>query len=433
MDTRTPSHPSSQEPTTLRAVGRWQLIGLSVNDVIGSGIYLLPAAAAALLGPASLWAVLLAGVAVSLLVLCYAQAASYFDRPGGGYLYAREAFGPFIGFEVGWMLLLTRIAAAAALANGLAEAVTHFWPAADSGWARIAIVTGSLGLLVAINVAGVRAAANAGVLLAIGKLLPLLLFVAIGAFHVDAALASPANAPPDLRTLGEAALLLLFAYAGFENLPAAAGEYRCPRRDVPFALLVMIATVTAVYATVQWVALGTLPGLAASTTPLAEAATRFSGPALAVLMTVGAAISIFGTSSNTVMMAPRYLLALAQDGYGPRALAAIHPRFRTPAVAVIAIGAVSLALALSGSFVQLALLSAVSRLCAYIGTAGAVLVLRRQHGDREDALHLPGGPLIPVAALLLSVALLASASAANLVAAAVALAIGAVIFRFRRR
>jgi amino acid transporter len=166
---------------------------------------------------------------------------------------------------------------------------------------------------------------------------------------------------------------------------------------------------------------------------LAEAATRFSGPALAVLMTVGAAISIFGTSSNTVMMAPRYLLALAQDGYGPRALAAIHPRFRTPAVAVIAIGAVSLALALSGSFVQLALLSAVSRLCAYIGTAGAVLVLRRQHGDREDALHLPGGPLIPVAALLLSVALLASASVANLIAAAVALAIGAVIFRFRRR
>ncbi len=431
MDPRTPL-PSSQEPATLRAVSRWQIVGLSINDVIGSGIYLLPAAAAALLGPASLWAVLLAGVAVSLLVLCYAQAASYFDSPGGGYLYAREAFGSFIGFEVGWMLVLTRIAAAAALANGLAEAVTHFWPAADAGWTRIAIVAGSLGLLVAINVAGVRAAANAGVLLAIGKLLPLLLFVAIGAFHVDAALASPAHAPLDARTLGEAALLLLFAYAGFENLPAAAGEYRCPRRDVPFALLVMIATVTAVYASVQWVALGTLPGLASSSTPLAEAAARFGGPALAVLMTVGAAISIFGTSSNTVMMAPRYLLALAQDGYGPRGLAAIHPRLRTPAVAIVAIGAVSLALALSGSFVQLALLSAVSRLCAYLGTAGAVLVLRRRHGHREGALQLPGGPLIPLAAVLLSVGLLASASTANLIAAAIALAVGAVIHRFRR-
>jgi APA family basic amino acid/polyamine antiporter len=311
--------------------------------------------------------------------------------------------------------------------------VTHFWPAADTGWPRIAIVAGSLGLLSAINVVGVRAAAHTGVLLAVGKLLPLALFVAIGAFHVDASLASPAGAPMSMRTLGEAALLLLFAYAGFENLPAAAGEYRNPRRDVPFALLTMIATVTLIYVSVQWVALGTLPGLAQSTTPLAEAAARFSGEALALLMTVGAAISILGTSSNTVMMAPRYLLALAEDGYGPRALARIHPRLRTPVVAIVVIGAISLALALSGTFVQLALLSVVSRLCTYVGTAASVLVLRHRHGDREGALRLPGGPAIPVAAIVLSLGLLASASAANLAAAGVALVLGAVIHRFRRR
>lgn len=413
-------------------MSRWQIVGLSINDVVGSGIYLLPAAAAALLGPASLWAVLLAGLAVSLLVLCYAQAASYFDAPGGGYLYAREAFGPFIGFEVGWMLLLTRVATAAALANGLAEAVTHFWPAADAGWARVSIVSGSIALLVAINVVGVRAAANAGVLLAIGKLVPLALFVVIGVFFVDTSLAAPSTAPLTARPLAEAALLLLFAYAGFENLPAAAGEYRNPRRDVPFALLTMIATVTFVYVSVQWVALGTLPDLAHSSTPLAEAASRFSGEWLALVMTVGASISILGTSSNTVLMAPRYLLALSQDGYGPRWLGAIHPRFRTPAVSIVLIGAVSLALALSGSFVQLALLSVVSRLCTYLGTAGSVLVLRHKHGDREGALRLPGGPLIPVAAIVLSLALLASAQVANLIAAAIALVIGAVVYAFRR-
>jgi len=420
-------------PGTVRAVSRWQIVGLSINDVIGSGIYLLPAAAAALLGPASLWAVLLAGLAVSLLVLCYAQAASYFDAPGGGYLYAREAFGSFIGFEVGWMLLLTRVATAAALANGLAEAVTHFWPAADAGWARVSIVGGSIALLVAINVVGVRAAANAGVLLAIGKLVPLALFVAIGVFHVDGSLAAPSTSPLTAKPLAEAALLLLFAYAGFENLPAAAGEYRNPRRDVPFALLTMIATVTAVYVSVQWVALGTLPDLAHSTTPLAEAASRFSGEWLALLMTVGASISILGTSSNTVLMAPRYLLALSQDGYGPRWLARIHPTFRTPAVSIVLIGVVSLALALSGSFVQLALLSVVSRLCTYLGTAGSVLVLRHRHGDREGALRLPGGPLIPLTAIVLSLALLASAQVANLIAAAIALVIGAVVYALRRR
>lgn len=439
---RSGAPPADAAPAPLRAVSRWQLLGLSINDVVGSGIYLLPATAAALLGSASLWAVLLAGVAVSLLVLCYAQAASYFDQPGGGYLYAREAFGSFIGFEVGWMLLLTRIATAAALSNGLAEAVAHFWPGAAAGPGRIAVVVGSLALLVVINVVGVRTAARAAVLLAIAKLLPLFLFVAIGVAHFDAGLVDAAGALPGdaisvgtipLRNLGQAALLLLFAYAGFENLPAAAGEYRNPRRDIPFALLTMIASVTAIYFAVQWVALGTLPGLAESKTPLADAAARFGGWWLALALTVGASVSILGTNNNTVMMAPRYLLALAADGYGPRALAAIHPRFRTPVIAILAIGLVSLALALSGSFVQLALLSVVSRLCTYLGTAVSVLVLRRRHGDRAEALQLPGGPSIPILATLLSLGLLASASMQNLIAAAIALAVGAVVYLLRRK
>ena len=138
---------SSAQPELVRVVSRWQIVGLAINDVIGSGIYLLPAATAVLLGPASLWAVMLAGLAVALLVLCYAQAASYFDEPGGSYLYAREAFGPFVGFEIGWMVWLTRIASAAALSNGLADAVARFWPAAADGIGRNAVIVGSLGVV----------------------------------------------------------------------------------------------------------------------------------------------------------------------------------------------------------------------------------------------------------------------------------------------
>ena len=424
---------SSPQPALRRAVGRWQLFGLSINDVVGSGIYLLPAAAAALLGPASLWGILLAGLAVGLLVLCYAQAASYFDEPGGSYLYAREAFGPLAGFEIGWMLVLTRIASAAALSNGLAEAVTYFWPGAASGEMRIAIVAGSLAFLVGINIIGVRAAARAGVLLAIAKILPLLMFIAIGAMYVDMSQAPVLAADIPLADLGQAALLLLFAYAGFENLPAAAGEYRNPRRDVPFALLAMIATVTLIYVAVQWVALGTLPGLAASQTPLADAAARFGGGWLVWMLTVGAAVSILGTTSNTIMLGPRYLLAVANDGFGPRVLTRIHPRFRTPAVAIVFIGALSLLLALTGSFVQLALLSVVARLVTYISTAVAVVVLQRRHGDREGALRLPGGALVPIAATVLSLGLLASASVQNLLAGALALVVGALLDRFWRR
>lgn len=429
------SAPPPAPPQLLRAVSRWQIVGLSINDVIGSGIYLMPALVFLHLGAFSLASVVLAGVAVALLVCCYAQAASYFDRPGGSYLYAREAFGPFAGFQVGWTIWLTRISSAAALGNALADAVARFWPAAGAGGGRLLVVAGALGALTAINVVGVRSAARTGVILVLGKLVPLLVFVALGLFHLDwdRALGGPR---PDLRdygNLGQAALLLLFAYAGFENIPAAAGEYRNPRRDVPFALMVMIVTVTTIYVLVQLVAQGTLPGLAGSATPLADAAAQFGGEGLALLLTVGATISILGTTSNTVMLGPRFLFALAQDGYGPRAVAAVHPRFHTPYVAILVQFAISLALALSGSFEQLALLSMVTRLLAYLGTAAAVLVLARRYRDRADALRLPGGPLIPVLALLLTLALLASASWQNLLAAGVAIVAGAVIYRFPRR
>ncbi len=422
------------QPTMRRAVGRWQLVGLSVNDVIGSGIFLLPAAAAALLGPASIWAVLLAGGVVSLLVLCYAQAASCFDQLGGSYLYAREAFGSFVGFEVGWMLLIARVTTAAALANGLAEAVTHFLPMAGSGPVRVAIVAGSLLLLAWINVIGVRAAASVAALLAIAKLLPLAMFIVIGAYFVDMSLATPmALDSIPVHDLAKGALLLLFAYAGFENMPCGAAEYRNPRRDVPFAMITMIVIVTVVYVSVQWVALGTFPGLAGSVTPLVEASARFGGTWLALVLTAGAALSILGTSNNTILFGPRYLLALAMDGYGPAAVARIHPRFRTPVVAIVLVAVVSMILALTGSFVQLALLSVVARLIAYVSVSASVLVLRKRHEHRDSALRLIGGPVIPVAATLLSIALLASAGISNLVAAAVALLVGAVMYRFWRR
>lgn len=417
------------KPGLLRAVSRWQLVALSINDVVGSGIYLLPAATFVLLGAASVWAVLIAGLAVALLVLCYAQAGSYFDQPGGSYLYVREAFGRFAGFEVGWMTWLTRVASAAALSNGLALAVAHFWPWAASGVGHAAIVVGSLALLTFLNVIGVRSAARFGVALVIVKLLPLLFFVGVGLFFVDWSRGLATGLPPlEAGPLGEGALLLLFAYAGFENIPAAAGEFRNPRRDVPFALLTMIAGVTALYVAVQVVAQGTLPDLAQSTTPLADSARVFAGPAAAGLLTVGAALSILGTNSNTMLIGPRYLYALAADGFGPRALAQVHPRWRTPAVAIVVQGVLALALAFTGSFAQLALLSAVARLCSYIGTAAALIVLQRRHGHRADALQLPGGPAIPIAALLLTLALAASASLANLVAAGIALAVGALIY-----
>jgi APA family basic amino acid/polyamine antiporter len=421
------------QPTLLRAVSRWQIVGLSINDVVGSGIYLLPAAAAALLGPASVWAILLAGFAVGLIVLCYAQAASYFDQPGGAYLYTREAFGGFIGFEVGWMTWLTRVSTFAALANALALALAPLWPAAAAGMPRMIVVIGCMLGLTWLNLIGVKSGARTGIVLVIGKMLPLAFFAVVGIAFMDWSLVTAASAAPAPGALTEAALLLLWAYAGFENTPAAAGEYKDPHRNVPFALLTMIGIVTLTYVVIQTVALGTLPGLAQSKSPLAEAAAGFAGNPAVWLMTVGAALSILGTLNNTVLFGARYGYALSVDGTGPQAFSFIHPKFRTPSVALWGQFAIALPLAITGSFVQLALLSVIARLFAYVGTAASVLVLRRRFADRADALRLPGGPLIPVGALLVSLALLSSAGWKNLAAAAAALAAGAVIYRFRRK
>lgn len=418
-------------PTLIRAVSRRQLVGLAINDVIGSGVYLLPAGAALLLGPASIWAVVLAGVAVSLLVLCFAEAASYFDETGSGYLYTREAFGDFIGFEVGWMTWLARISSVAALATGLAQAASFLWPAAGEGVGRAVFIIVPLLLLTWVNVIGVKQGANAAVVLVIAKTLPLIFFVAVGIFAIDWSRVTAMEAPP-MGSLSEAALLLLFAYAGFENTAAAAGEYRNPRRDVPFALLTMITSVTLLYTLVQLVAVGTLPGLAQSDSALAEAATLFIGGWAGVVMTVGAIVSIGGNMGNTTLAGPRYLYALARDGFGPAFLARVHPRYRTPAAAIITQSTIGIILALSGTFVQLAMLSIVARLATYIGTAAAVPVLRRRFGNREGALRLPGGYAIPGAALVICLVFLASATGANLIAGLLALIVGLAIYKFRR-
>ena len=423
----------SPTPTLRRDVSRWEVVGLSLNDVIGSGVYLLPAAAAALLGPASLWAVILAGGAVLLLVLCFAEAGSHFDEPGSAYVYTREAFGDFVGFEVGWMTWLARVASVASLSNGFALALTFLWPGAATGTARVLVITLPLILFMWVNVVGVRHGARLAVGLAITKILPLVFLVVVGLPAVDWSLVFPVPAP-DTAGLGEAAILLLFAYAGFENTAAAAGEFKNPKRDVPFALVTMLTVVTLLYTLVQLVALGTLPDLAARVdgAPLAESAALVVGAWAGVLMTVGAAISIEGNVGNTMLAGPRYLYALAVDGYGPRGLARVHPRYQTPAWAIVTQGVLAGLLALSGSFVQLAMLSIVARLATYIGTAAAVPVLRRRFVAGEHTIVLPGGPTIPILALLLCLAFLASATLDNLVAGAIGLGVGAGLYFGRR-
>lgn len=426
----------SSSPTgsgLLRAVSRWEIVALSVNDVIGSGVYLiLPVAAASLLGPASVWAILAAGFAVLMLVLCFAEAGSLFDRAGGAYVYTRAAFGNFVGFEVGWMTWIARIASVAGLSVFFARAVGFLWEGARGGAGKWATILLGLAVLTSINVRGVKSGARTAVLLTWGKVLPLALFVAVGIFAVQWSRVFPVPAPAG-GNFWKAALLVLFAYAGFENTAAPAAEFQNPRRDVPFALVVMIALVTVIYTVVQLVAIGTVDSLGASPTPLADAARQMMGPVGGFLLTLGAALSVLGTNNNTILSGPRYLYALAESGALPSVFAKVHPRYRTPHVAILTQSGIAAALMLTGTAEQLAELSVIARLASYIGTAAAVPILRRKMPATERTLRLPGGPLIPLAALAICLMFLFAATSKNLIAGAIALAIGAAIFLWRQR
>ena len=418
-------------------------MALSVNDVVGSGVYLiLPVAAAQLLGNASVWAILAAGLAVLLLVLCFAEAGSYFDRAGGAIVYTRVAFGEFVGFEVGWMTWIARIASVASLSVFFSRAVGYLWDGANHGVGQAVTIFLELALLTWINVRGVKSGALTAVVLAFGKLTPLFILIAVGVFAIEPSRLFPVPAP-ERANFVKAALLVLYAYSGFENTAAPAGEFKNPKRDVPFALVVQIVIVTAVYTLVQLVALGTVPDLGVSKTPLADAGRILMGPIGGLLLTLGAALSVLGTNNNTILAGPRYLYALAETGRLPRALARIHPRYRTPHVAILTQSGIALGLIVVdfvlhsfnptalGVAEDLAILSTIARLATYIGTCLSVPVLRRKMPATERTVRLPGGPVIPIAALVICLIFLSAAEKQNFIAGGIALAVGAAVYAAR--
>ncbi len=417
----------SSGPRLIRAVGLLGLIAIAVNGVVGSGIFVLPATVAALAGPASPAAYAVAACLMALVVLCFAEAGSLFDETGGPYIYTRAAFGPFAGFLVGWMYFLSRLAATAALGNAFTAYLGYFWPALSAGPGRIAAMTLAIGSLAAVNVVGVRSAARAVNVLTVAKMLPLLLFVGFGLAAADPSryrlLALPATG-----ALRQASLLLVFAFGGFENASVPAEEVKDPRRHLPIALVVSIALTAVLYILIQIVALGTLPGLATDPTPLASAAARFLGPIGAGVMTLAAVLSALGSQSALVLVGPRILFAFARHGELPRALARIHPRFRTPHVAIAVFAFLAWAAALAGSFGQLAAVSAIARLVFSAATCLALPLLRRRMAPAR--FRVPGGLLVPLAAAALALWLLLAINRDQALAGAAAIAAGIALYAF---
>jgi amino acid transporter len=336
-----------------------------------------------------------------------------------------------VAFEVGWLLWLARLTAFAALCNLLVDYLGYFVPDASTGTWRVIVIVIVVGLLTIINIIGVRDATLFSDLFTIGKLIPLLLFVAIGAFFIKRE--SYAFGPaPNLRTMSQAILPLVFAFSGFETAVIPAGETLDPRRHLPFALIAGISLVALLYIAVQAVCIGTLPDLANSPKPLADAANRFVGSAGGAIIAIGAIVSVTGTLNSMMLAAPRLLFAMAEQDQLPRALASTHARFRTPHLAILASAAVMLVLTLNGSFLSQLTISTIIRLVAYGATCAALPVLRRQAAIVPAQFTVAGGLAVAVGALLLIVWLLVQSGWRESLAATFAALFGLLVFAIFR-
>lgn len=390
------------EEKLVRGIGRWDLTAIAINTIIGTGIFILPARATGLIGDFSLIAIIVCAVIVGAIVLCFAEVSSRFDATGGMYLYAKEAFGPVVGFEVGWLYWIVRIATYAANCNAFLIYLGFFYPEANEGWLRILIIILVILPMTIINLIGVRQTTILTNIFTVGKILPLLVFVGVGIFFIE-----PANfsfaAAPTYTNFSAAVLLLIYAYVGFEAAVIPAGESKDPKRDLPFALFVALGFCTVLYLLIQTVAIGTLPGLAESKTPLADAAAGFMGSFGAAFIAVGALISILGNLNGGFLAASRLPYAMAENKELPQALAKTHEKFKTPYVSIIITSLVILVMTIYSSFFTAVTIATVTRLLVYATTCLSLPVFRRQKDAPEAKFHSKLG----IAATILSVVLIA--------------------------
>jgi amino acid transporter len=420
--------------TTLRrALGRWDLTAIGINQVIGGAIFLAPSQVAAQIGAWSPIGFVLMGFATLAVAMCFAEVGSRFDRTGGPYVYTRAAFGPFVAFEVGWLQWFTRAASQAAIAAGIAVALGYYWPVMTGGWPRAALLVGITATLAWVNVRGIRQSAWVVNALTIAKLLPLTLFIVAGIFFIEPARLT-ALPPITMNQVSTAALLLIFIYGGFDVVGTPAGESIDPRRHVPFALVTTILAVMTTMSLAQIVAQGVLPDLAPHSTPIADAAAVFLGSTGALLVGAGSVVSMTGNNAGQVLSGSRMLFALAEHGELPAFFARIHPRYRTPANAVMFTSAVALLLALSGSWAKLAVVSSVTRLVTYVGVSAATLRLRSPRFAQavpSAAFVAPLGPVVPIVAMVMSLGVAAGATREQLLGGGLALAAGALWYGFK--
>ena len=419
---------SGTEEKLPRNLGLWGIWMLVVNGLIGAGIFGLPSGAAALAGEYSVLVYAFCALLILPIILCFAELGSYFRGTGGPIRYGTLAFGPFVGFQGGWLYYLARLISFSANTVLLTDSIAYFIDGAGTGSGRIiSLAVICVGLSV-INVLGSIESIRSMTLFTVIKfavliLLPLGGFILLGSTVIPS-FESPI---PPTEDLGAAALLLIYAFVGFEGAVVPAGEAKRPERDMPLGLLLGLAVVAVLYMVIQLVSQAALPDLANSKTPLLDVSASLFGPVGAVILMIGVAASVLANLVSSMFSATRVTYALSLEKSLPRWFGEVHSRYLTPANSVVFFGVAAFLLAAFGSFTVLAAMTVLSRLFLYGMSCAAIPKLRSQFRG-EGRFILKGGYLIPILGITACVWLMMQVSERSIWMTAIFVGIGSLLF-----
>ncbi|HJU91899.1 MAG TPA: amino acid permease [Pyrinomonadaceae bacterium] len=411
----------------VRGIRRWDLVAICINGIIGAGIFGLPSKVYSLIGTYSIIAFIACALVVALIILCFAEVSSRFEETGGPYLYAREAFPPAVAFEVGWLIWLARVTAFAANCNLMINYLSYFWLPATTPFWRASIIVLVVTVLAIINLLGIRQAAIVSNAFTIGKLVPIIIFIAAGLFFLNPE-AFEFGPSPTTAAFSQSVLLLVYAFTGFEMATIPAGEVRDPKKSLPRALVIALLVVATLYILIQVVCVGTLPSLAQSQKPLADAGSRFLGTAGGAIISAGAIISITGNLNILLLSGSRLPFAMAEHNQLPAFVGSIHRRFFTPYVSILITAGLMLFLTLKSSFVAALTISTIARLVTYAATCIALPVFRAKPEMPAPAFRLPGGKIVAILSLVLIIWLLMNSTLAEAKVSAYAAGVGLLIY-----
>ena len=425
----------TSRPSLARVIGIGSLGLLIINCVVGSGIFGLPGLAAALLGPAALLAYFVCTVLVLLVGFCFAEAGSRVAGTGGLYAYCHASFGPVIGGVAGTLVWAANsVVPDAAVGNLMVDTLAAVVPALGGRAARLIVLATVYAVLAIVNVRGAQSGARLSGALAIIKLLPLIGLIVVGSFAIKAANLHWAGTPPFAK-IGETAVLVFFAFMGAEGALNASGEFINPARTVPRAIAFAMTTIAIVYIGLQLVAQGVLgANLATSPAPLVDAASVVFGPWGARLMVAAILLSVTGFLAADILSSPRAFHALAERGQLPRVFNTVHPKFRTPAVAIITYATLCALVAATGTFRQLVIVGSSGTLMLYLICCLGLFRLRTRNVAMDGApFRAPGGVFVPLAASAIIVWMLSTLKLGEIGAALALVVVSAVAYLVQRR